>query len=85
MAKGFPRAHPGAFLKSAYIDDQELEAAEVARDAGFAEETFDAFLNGAQDVTAELAEKLAAYFGSSRHFWLNMQATYDAKQATRII
>lgn len=32
-------------------------------------------------ITPDTALRLARYFGTTAHFWMNLQSTYDLKQA----
>lgn len=34
-------------------------------------------VHGKRSITADTALRLAKYFGTSAHFWLNLQDTYD--------
>ena len=40
-------------------------------------------VHGTRSITADTALRLAAYFGVSAQTWLNLQAEYDLRIATR--
>ena len=40
-------------------------------------------LNGTRTVTGDTALRLAHFFGTSRQFWLNLQALYELRLAER--
>jgi addiction module HigA family antidote len=40
---------------------------------------------GRRVITADTAFRLARYFGTSREFWINLQARYDLEAADRKI
>lgn len=43
------------------------------------EKTIVAFMEGKVEVTKNIAEKLAHYFGTSCEFWLNLQKEYSKR------
>jgi len=40
-------------------------------------------VNGRRSGTADTALRLARYFGTTPHLWLNLQASHDLEVATR--
>jgi addiction module HigA family antidote len=40
-------------------------------------------VNNKYRITAELALRLAVYFGTSAQFWMNLQTSYDLRMAER--
>ena len=42
-------------------------------------------LNGARSITADIALRLAKYFGTTPEFWLNLQSAYDLKIANSTV
>lgn len=70
--------HPGVYLK------EEIEAREwtwraFEDESGIDYATLTLLIFGNEAVTPELAEKIAAAFGTSPEMWLNLQASWDAR------
>ena len=71
------RYHPGVHLKDA-LDTLGMRAAEFSLRTGISERSLSALLNGKNDVTFEIAQKLSSFFGDTVNFWMNLQHDYDA-------
>ena len=71
------RYHPGVHLKDA-LDALGMRAAEFSLRTGISERSLSALLNGKNDVTFEIAQKLSSFFGDTINFWMNLQHDYDA-------
>lgn len=72
------KAHPGVVLKHEFMKPQELEIQELATALNIPAPRLSAILEEKASIDVGLAAKLAAYFGTSPSFWLNLQAQYDA-------
>jgi addiction module HigA family antidote len=70
------RMHPGYFLKQDLVT-QGITVDEFARLSDISEIQAIGLLEQKIDVSKELAEKLAAYFGTSVALWLGLQTDYD--------
>lgn len=70
-------AHPGQVLKAGYIDGTGMTITEVAARLGVARNSLSELVNGRRGVSVEMALRLAAAFGTSPQFWLDMQRGYD--------
>ena len=71
------RVHPGLLLKD------ELEAMEISIEdfsikSGITQEKLVGIINGKDDITLGIAEKLAETFDSSIELWINAQEAYNA-------
>lgn len=77
-------SHPGRVCWHSYFEDEEsntLSVAETAEKLGLTEKRLEAFLEGSENVDAELALRLATGFGTKPQFWLKIQLSYDLWQA----
>ena len=74
--------HPGEVLKL-YVDATNKTIGEVAEALGINRKTLSLILNGHASVTAEMALRFSAAFGTTAQFWLNQQKSYDLWQATQ--
>lgn len=63
------------------IDALGKTKTEVARALGISRNTLYNLLEQKQGVTAEMSLRLAAVFGSTAEFWLNLQMAHDLWQA----
>jgi addiction module HigA family antidote len=52
----------------------------LARDIGISVRQVYEIVQGQQAINADIAHRLAHYFGLSERYWLDLQARYDGKQ-----
>ena len=69
--------HPGEILLEEFLKPMELTQARLARDLKLSPRRINAIVRGRGSVNAEIALRLARYFGNSPKFWLGLQADYD--------
>ena len=69
-------AHPGKILKRE-IAARNMSANRLALDLGVPATRISEILRGRRGITPETALRLAAYFGGSPQFWMNMQTNHD--------
>ena len=69
--------HPGEVLREEFLQPLSLNVASLAQSLGVAEQKVSDVLAEKQNITTELALRLAQFFGTSAHFWLGLQAAYD--------
>jgi addiction module HigA family antidote len=72
--------HPGLVLRE-YLGDRPVSAA--AEHLRVTRVTLSRVLNGKAGISASMALRLAAAFGTSPELWMNMQSQYDLWQASR--
>lgn len=73
--------HPGEVLKE-YLGDITLTKA--ALQLGVGRVTLQRIVSGASGVSADMAYRLAAAFGTSPELWAGMQLAYDLHQAGKL-
>jgi antitoxin HigA-1 len=78
-----PNVHPGDVLLEDFLKPMEISQYRLANDIGVSENTVRDVVNGRRGVTADIALRLARYFGASARFWLNLQQMYDIEEAER--
>ena len=76
MAKKLSPVHPGAFLAE-LLGELSISQAQLARALGVSAMRVSHLLNGKRAVTAEMALRLARFFGQTPQYWLNLQGRYD--------
>jgi addiction module HigA family antidote len=75
-----PPIHPGEILAED-LDDIGVSQAELARALGVPRSRVSEIIRGVRPITADTALRLSRYFGTSDHYWINMQAHYDVELA----
>lgn len=78
-AEAFP---PGEFLKDE-IDARNWTQEEFARIIGKAPTVVSDVITGKRAISAELALRFAAAFGTSAQFWLNLESAYRVYELSR--
>jgi antitoxin HigA-1 len=72
--------HPGEHLAEE-LDALDMSAAELARRIRVPTNRVTQILNGTRSITGDTALRLAHFFGTSAHFWLNLQSLYELRLA----
>lgn len=78
--KGFA-VHPGEILKTEFMEPIGISAYRLAKDLQFP--GMYEIIRGQRAITADTALRLGKYFGLPAQFWMNLQADYDLRLATR--
>jgi antitoxin HigA-1 len=87
MAKSnnkLPPVHPGEILSEDLMQPLGLTVADLARDLKIPAARLREIVNGRRAIDANVALRLARYFGSTPEFWLNLQAAYDLRIANEL-
>jgi antitoxin HigA-1 len=69
--------HPGEVLLEEFLTPLGLSQYRVAREMTVPPRRINEIVHGTRGVSADTALRLARYFGTSEHFWLNLQTHYD--------
>jgi antitoxin HigA-1 len=80
VKNGLMPIHPGEFLAE-ILEELEISQAQFARAIGVSPMRISHIIHGTRPVTAELALLFGRALGQSPQYWLNLQTTYDLKQA----
>ena len=80
VKNGMRPVHPGEIL-SEELDTLGLLTNALANALDVSSNCVTAILNGQRSVTADIALRLARYFGTTPQVWLNLQKTYELRQA----
>ena len=81
-AKKLRPVHPGDILRNDFLEPFGLTAYRLAKELGVSRPTVNQLVARRRSVTAEMALRLARYFGTSAQVWQNLQAQYDLEVAT---
>lgn len=69
--------HPGEVLREEFLEPLGLSAGRLAQAVGVPRTRIERVRDERTGVTADTALRLAAYFGTTPDFWMNLQASYD--------
>lgn len=82
MATNKMRAiHPGEILREEYLVPLNLTAHALAMELRAPASRINDIVRERRAVTPDTALRLARCFGTTAQFWLNLQSSYDLKQA----
>ena len=79
----FAPVTPGEMLKEEFLTEYGLTQNQLARAIGISPNRIAEIVHDRRRITADTALRLAAYFGNSPEFWVNLQSHYDLKMARR--
>lgn len=72
--------HPGELLADE-LAEIGVTQSELARALGVPRSRISAVIRGERPITADTGLRLSRYFGTSDHYWINLQADYDVELA----
>ncbi len=72
--------HPGRILLEDFLAPRGISVWRLGNDIGVAPRRLYEVVQGQRSVNADLAHRLAHYFGMSERYWLDLQARYDRDQ-----
>ena len=80
VSNGMRPVHPGEILREE-LDELGLSANALANALHVPTNRITAILNGQRGVTADTALRLARYFGTTPQLWLNLQKSFELREA----
>ena len=85
MAKLLDEIHPGEVLLEDFMKPMAITARQLAADIDVPPSRISDIVNGRRPVTPDTAVRLGIFFGMDPRLWVNLQAEYDARLATRTL
>lgn len=82
-AKKLRNIHPGEVLHEEFLKPMRLTQYRLAKEIRVPITRISEICRAKRSVTADTAVRLAQFFGTSRHFWLGLQADFDLELALR--
>jgi antitoxin HigA-1 len=73
--------HPGAILREDILPAANITQTRLAELLGTSRRSVNLIVNEQKPVTTDMALRLAAVFGNSAQFWLNLQQAVDVYEA----
>jgi len=71
------RIHPGEILREEFVLPMDLTANQLALELRVPVSRMYDIIHERRGITPDTAARLGRYFGTSAHFWMNLQNTYD--------
>src|SRR5262245_38430764 len=72
--------HPGRILLEEFLEPRGISVWHLAKDLGVSVRRLYEIVQSQRPITADIARRLAHYFGMSERFWLDLQARYDGQR-----
>lgn len=76
-----PPVHPGEVLREEFMKPMGLSSYAVAKALGYNPIAISQIIRKKRGVSAEMALRLARYFGTSAGLWQGLQADYELEMA----
>jgi addiction module HigA family antidote len=73
--------HPGEILREEYMKPLGLSVYALAKELKLTRPRLNDIVLERRAITADTAIRLAKYFGTTAQFWMNMQSSYELRQA----
>jgi antitoxin HigA-1 len=88
--KTYPRSappawsiHPGEVLREEFLQPLELSGYALAKAIEVPAQAVNDIVLEKRGISAEMALRLARYFGTSEEFWMNLQSAYELALARK--
>ena len=78
-----PLDPPGTILLQEFIEPMGLTQKACAASAGIPSVRFNELIHGKRRITGDYALRLGYFFQIEAQFWINLQADYDLRKASR--
>ncbi|MHB8302006.1 MAG: HigA family addiction module antitoxin [Acidobacteriaceae bacterium] len=73
--------HPGEILREEYMKPLGISVYALAKELKLTRPRLNDIALERRAVTADTAVRLARYFGTTAQFWMNMQSSYELREA----
>lgn len=83
MVKLLQPVHPGEILREEYMVPMGISANALAKAIGVTAARINGVANERRGITADMALRLARYFGTDAQSWLSLQQHYELDCAQR--
>lgn len=83
MTKLLDEIHPGEILLEDFMKPMKITARQLAADIDVPPSRISEVIHGRRPITADTALRLGLYFSMDGRFWINLQAEYDMRIASR--
>lgn len=73
--------HPGVILRQEFLEPLGISLPQLAEAISLPAQRIEEIVSREAGVTAGVAYRLSKYFGTTPHFWLNLQMVWDLYHA----
>jgi antitoxin HigA-1 len=74
------KLHPGRIILEEFLAPHAISVFRLAKEIGVSPRRIYEIVQGQRSINADIAHRLAHYFGMSERYWLDLQARHDGKQ-----
>ncbi|MBI1997285.1 MAG: HigA family addiction module antidote protein [Deltaproteobacteria bacterium] len=76
---------PGEILNEEFLKPLSMTANALAKAIGVSPNRITAILKGERGITGDTAIRLGTFFKTSAEFWMNLQMSYDLRNAEKAL
>ena len=76
--------HPGRIILEEFLAPRGISVFRLARDIDVSTRRVYEIVQGQRSINADIAHRLAHYFGMSERYWLDLQTRFDGKKETEM-
>lgn len=76
--------HPGRIILEEFLVPKEISVFRLANEIGVSARRLYEIVQGQRPINADIAHRLAHYFGMSERYWLDLQARYNLSAANDV-
>jgi addiction module HigA family antidote len=76
--------HPGRIILEEFLEPKGVSVFRLANEIGVSPRRLYEIVQGQRPINADIAHRLAHYFGMSERYWLDLQARYDGEREDRL-
>jgi addiction module HigA family antidote len=69
--------HPGEVLRLDFLEPMNISVYRLSKETGVSAQHLGRIVRGTRGITADVALRLARFFGTSAQVWLGLQVEYD--------
>jgi addiction module HigA family antidote len=78
------QVHPGRILLEEFLAPKGVSVWHLAKDIGVPVQRVYEIVQGQRPITADIAHRLAHYFGMSERYWLDLQGRFDGRREDKL-
>ncbi|MGE3365841.1 MAG: HigA family addiction module antitoxin [Rhizobiaceae bacterium] len=79
MSSMLPPIHPGEMLRELYLEPLGMSPGALAKRLHVPRTRIERVVNETTPITPDTALRLAKFFQTTPHYWMNLQTSYDLK------
>jgi antitoxin HigA-1 len=76
--------HPGRIILEEFLEPKGMSVFRLAKEIGASPRRIYEIVQGQRSISADIAHRLAHYFGMSERYWLDLQARYDGNREEKL-